>query len=251
MSKVILLTGASRGIGLATAHHLLNNSHKVVLVARSESPLRDLESQYPHQVAFIAGDLGDFTLSKRAVDLAIGTWKQLDGVIVNHGVLEPVKKLADSTAEEWRSAFDTNFFSAVSIAQAALPALRESHGTILFTSSGAATNSYPTWGAYGSAKAAMNHLAQTIANEEEDVISIAIRPGVVDTEMQQEIREKHHDAMYPSDRARFAELKKTGGLLRPEQPGNVMARLVLSAPKALNGRFLSWNSDELQGYQED
>lgn len=251
MSKVILLTGASRGIGLATAHHLLKNSHKLVLVARSEAPLRDLESQYPNQVAFVAGDLADFAVSKKAVDLAVSTWKQLDGVIVNHGVLDPVQKLADSTAEEWRSAFDKNFFSAVAIAQAAIPALRESRGTILFTSSGAAANSYPTWGAYGSAKAAMNHLAGTIANEEEDIISIAVRPGVVDTEMQQDIREKHHTAMYPNDRAKFAELKKTGGLLRPEQPGHVMARLVLSASRDLSGKFLSWNADELKGYQED
>lgn len=251
MSKVILLTGASRGIGLATAQHLLKNSHNLVLVARSEEPLRDLKTQYPNQVAFLAGDLSDFTLSKKAVDLAISTWKRLDGVIVNHGVLDPVKKLADSTAEEWRSAFDKTFFSAVALAQAALPALRESRGTILFTSSGAASNSYPTWGAYGSAKAAMNHLAQTIANEEEDVISIAIRPGVVDTEMQRDIREKHNTAMYPSDRARFAELKKTGGLLKPEQPGYVMARLVISAPKDLSGKFLSWNADELKGFQQD
>ncbi|CZT16048.1 probable dehydrogenase [Ramularia collo-cygni] len=251
MSKVILLTGASRGIGLATAHYLLKKSHNLVLVARSEAPLNDLKTQYPNQVEFLAGDLSDFSLSRKAVDLAVRTWKRLDGVIVNHGVLDPVKKLADSTPEEWRSAFDKNFFSAVSLAQAALPALRKTRGTILFTSSGAASNSYPTWGAYGSAKAAMNHLAATIANEEEDVISMAIRPGVVDTEMQKDIREKHHTAMYPGDRARFAELKKTGGLLKPEQPGNVMARLVLSAPKELSGKFLSWNADELKGYQQD
>lgn len=251
MSKVILLTGASRGIGLATAHHLLKNSHRVVLVSRSEAPLSDLKAQYPDQVTYVAGDLSDFPLSKKAVDLAISTWKRLDAVIVNHGVLDPVKKLADSTAEEWRSAFDKTFFSAVALAQAALPALRESRGTILFTSSGAASNSYPTWGAYGSSKAAMNHLASTIANEEEDIISIAIRPGVVDTEMQQDIREKHHTAMYPSDRARFAELKKTGGLLKPEQPGNVLARLAISAPKELNGKFLSWNAEELNAFQED
>ena len=64
-SKVIVLTGASRGIGLAIAHFLLKNSHKVVVVARSEKPLRDLESQYPNQVAVLTGDLSDFSLGKQ------------------------------------------------------------------------------------------------------------------------------------------------------------------------------------------
>ena len=56
-------------------------------------------------------------------------------------------------------------------------------------SSGAAVNAYTGWGMYGAAKAAMNHLALTLSTEEPDVTTMAIRPGVVDTEMQREIRE--------------------------------------------------------------
>ncbi|EME41376.1 hypothetical protein DOTSEDRAFT_73709 [Dothistroma septosporum NZE10] len=249
MSKVIALTGASRGIGLAIAHYLLERSHNLVVVARSEGPLRELEKQYSGRVAVLTGDLSDFSLGQRIVDLAQEKFQKLDGVIVNHGVLDPVKKLADSTAEEWRAAYDVNFFSAVSIAKAALPALRRSKGIILFTSSGAAGNAYPTWGAYGSSKAAINHLAMTIANEEKDITSIAVRPGVVDTDMQRDIREKHKTAMDPTDAAKFAELKKSGGLLKPEQPGHVMAKLVIDAPKSLSGKFLTWNADELEAYQ--
>lgn len=52
------------------------------------------------------------------------------------------------------------------------------------------------------------------------------------------------------DAARFAELKATGGLLKPEQPGHVMAKLVLDAPKDLSGKFLSWNAEELKAFQE-
>lgn len=250
MSKAVLLTGASRGIGLAIAHYLLQRSHNLVVVARSEGPLRELEKQYSGQVAVLAGDLGDLSLGQKAVDLAQEKWQKLDGVIVNHGVLDPVKRIADSTAEEWRASYDINFFSAIAIAKAALPLLRQSNGKILFTSSGAASNGYPTWGSYGSAKAALNHLAMTLGNEEKDITSIAIRPGVVDTEMQQDIREKHNKAMDASDAARFAELKKTGGLLKPEQPGHVMAKLVLDAPKGLSGKFLSWNAGELKAFQE-
>lgn len=247
---MIILTGASRGIGLATAHHLLKHSSKLVVLARTESPLRELERQYPGQVAVLAGDLADPSLGKKAVDLAQQHWQRLDGLIINHGVLEPVKRVTNSSVDEWRTAFDVNFFSAIAMSQAALPALRQSKGCIVFTSSGAATSAYPTWGAYGASKAAINHLAMTLAVEEKNIVTISIRPGVVDTEMQRDIREKHNTAMDEKDAARFAELKKTGGLLKPEQPGNVMAKLALSAPMDLSGKFLTWNAEELEAFQE-
>ncbi|KAK5169645.1 uncharacterized protein LTR77_005622 [Saxophila tyrrhenica] len=249
-SRVVLLTGASRGVGLAIAHFLLSRSHKLVVVARTEQPLRELEKQYKDQVAVLAGDLSDLSLGAAAVNLAQERWQRLDGLIINHGVLDPVKRLADCSTEEWRAAYDINFFSAVAMTKAALQPLRESHGRIIFTSSGAASNAYPTWGAYGSAKAAMNHLAMTIANEEKDIIAIAVRPGTVDTEMQRDIREKHSTAMDASDAKKFAELKSSGSLLKPEQPGHVMARLVLDAPKELSGKFVQWNGEELKAFQE-
>lgn len=57
-SKVVIITGASRGIGLAVAQHLLQANHKVVLVARTEDKILKLKEQYPNQVAFCKVDLG-------------------------------------------------------------------------------------------------------------------------------------------------------------------------------------------------
>ena len=68
--------------------------------------------------------------------------------------------------------------------------------------------------------------------------SIAIRPGVVDTQMQQELRDVHASGMQEKESARFYELHKTGGLLKPEQPGHVIAKLVLDGPRELSGEFL-------------
>lgn len=110
----------------------------------------------------------------------------------------------------------------------------------MFTSSGAATAAYSTWGAYGSSKAALNHLALTLGVEEPDVTTVSIRPGVVDTEMQRALREVHHTAMEKQDAERFSTLHKEGKILKPEQPGNVMARLVLDAPEGLSGKFLTY-----------
>ncbi|KAF2396198.1 NAD(P)-binding protein [Trichodelitschia bisporula] len=248
--KVIIVTGASRGIGLAIAEYLLQKQNRLVVVARTKQPLEELERKYPNQVAPLAGDFSDFSLGKKAVDLAKSTWNQLDGLVVNHGTLSPVKRIADSSAEDWRAGFDTNFFSAVAIVKAALPDLRVSKGRIVFTSSGAATGAYVGWGPYGASKAAMNHLTLTLASEEPDVTSISIRPGVVDTAMQQDLREFHHKSMDSEEVQKFFNLKSSNQLLRPEQPGHVMAKLVLDAPRDLSGRFISWNDPALSAFQE-
>jgi len=116
--------------------------------------------------------------------------------------------------------------------------LRKTNGRIIFTSSGAATGAYAAWGAYGAAKAAMNHLTMTLSVEEPLLTSIAIRPGVVDTEMQRQLRDIHNITMDPKDAEKFATLKSSGQLLRPEQPGRVIAKLVLEAPRELTGRFI-------------
>ena len=103
-SKVLIVTGASRGIGLATAHFLLKKSHRLVVVARSEGPLHALEKEYPDdQVEILTGDLSDLSLGEKAVQQATKRWKTLDGIIINHGVLDPVKRIADTAVSDWQA----------------------------------------------------------------------------------------------------------------------------------------------------
>jgi NAD(P)-dependent dehydrogenase (short-subunit alcohol dehydrogenase family) len=63
----------------------------------------------------VAGDLADFTMGEKVVDLAISKFGRLDGLIINHGVLNPVKRVSETDAEEWRGAFDINVFSAIAM----------------------------------------------------------------------------------------------------------------------------------------
>lgn len=159
-------------------------------------------------------------------------------------------RIADASASAWRAAFDTNVFSCVSFIQAALPSLRESRGRIIVVSSGAAVNSYAGWGAYGATKAALNHLVGTVEREEgsNGVVAVAVRPGVVDTEMQRGIREVHGAGMDQGDLAKFKGLKKDGGLLRPEQPGNVLGRLAVEAEGELGGKFFRYVDSFVTAY---
>ncbi|KAF2153309.1 NAD(P)-binding protein [Myriangium duriaei CBS 260.36] len=249
-SKTIILTGASRGIGLAIAHFLLKRQHNLVVVARSQGPLDELQRQYDGQVKVLAGDLADFSLGAKALDLATNAFGGLDGVVLNHGILDPVARVADTKVGDWQTAFNINYFSCVAIIQTCLPALRQSKGKIILTSSGAAQSTYSTWGAYGATKAALNHLAATLATEEPDITTVSVRPGVVDTDMQKAIREQHASVMDKHNADNFLNLKATGKLLRPEQPGHVMAQLALEAPKELSGAFITWNDEKLKEFQE-
>ena len=85
----------------------------------------------------------------------------------------------------------------------------------------------------------------TLKNEEPNVVTVSIRPGMVDTDMQTELRDKHHSTMDEEDRKKFFDAKKEGKLLRPEQPGNVLARLALDAPSELSGKFLRYVDRQL------
>jgi NADP-dependent 3-hydroxy acid dehydrogenase YdfG len=84
-------------------------------VARSKDALEKIRAEYPDQVKVVAGDLADFSLGENAVDLAASTWRRLDGLIINHGILDPVKRVIDCQAEEWRTSFDINVFSTVAL----------------------------------------------------------------------------------------------------------------------------------------
>ena len=268
--KTIVLTGASRGgqasvnkraslpdhssvgIGLAIAEFLLKEpeQHNLVILSRSRDALEKVKAKSPKQVEILAGDLSDFSYAQRAVELAISSFGQLDGLIVNHGILGDCNRIADSDLSAFQNVFDVNFFSTVAFIKAAIPQLRTSKGRIILTSSGAAVSGYSSWGAYGSSKAAMNHLALTMKNEEPNIITLAVRPGVVNTEMQRELREVHLERLDESERKKFANAHKDGTLLEPSQPGNVIARLSIHGTKDLSGKFLSWNDETLKAFQD-
>lgn len=113
--KTVLITGASRGIGLAIARHLLQapRSSQVVVTSRSAEPLEKLRAEFPEQVAVVAGDATDPAIAAKAVSTAVEKFGGLDGLVINHATLGEVKKVADSGISSWRKDYEINFFSAV------------------------------------------------------------------------------------------------------------------------------------------
>ncbi|CAK7272714.1 hypothetical protein SEPCBS57363_005285 [Sporothrix epigloea] len=247
--SVIIVTGASRGLGLAVTRLLLQHSHKVVLVARAEEPLAALKKEFPEQVAYTAADATDYKALAGVVDLAVATFGRVDGLVVNHGVLAPVQRLADADLDAWKRLYDTNVFSALTIAKVAIPELRKTKGRIVIVSSGASLKGYASWGAYGSSKAAVNSLVQHLAAEEPDITSVALGPGRVDTDMQKDIREQGaKGGMHPEMHAEFVDAFHTGRLNPPEIPGEVIAKLALEAQSPLSGAYVNWNDESMAAY---
>jgi len=253
---VVFVTGASRGIGLAITKLLLTEfSANVVTLSRSKTPeLVSLQEAHSESLMNLQGSVADEAAVKDAVATALSHFKHLDGLILNAGQLEPMGKITspDIPIDAWKQHFDVNFFSLITAVRAAIPALRASElgGRIVFISSGAATGGTYAWGPYNASKAAMNSLCRTLAQEEPEVTSIALRPGVVDTSMQELLRSAGAAHMTEKDHKRFTTLAAEGKLAKPEESGYVAASLSLKAPKSMSGQFLSWDSEDCKAYRK-
>ncbi|ELU45368.1 short-chain dehydrogenase [Rhizoctonia solani AG-1 IA] len=258
-SPVIIVTGYSpkaSGIGLAVVGALLKSyKARVVTLSRTRSPeLSALVSEHQDSLAPLEGDVYVPTKEQSAlsaVDLAKSKFGRLDGLILNAGTLEPLGRIdsPESSVEGWKSMFDINLFSLLHLIKAGLPLLRESHGRVIFVSSGAATGGIAGWGPYNASKAAMNSLARTLANEEKDIVSVAVRPGVVDTEMQSVIRARGNASMKAEEHKRFIALHSESQLVKPEDTGHVIAGLSVGAKPELSGTFVDWQSDEVKEFR--
>ncbi|KAL2210066.1 NAD(P)-binding protein [Sarocladium strictum] len=247
-SKVFIVTGASKGVGAAVTQHLLDLSHKVVITARSAEPLEAFKKANPGRVEVIAGDITSPEVAQNLTKTAISSFGRLDGMVINHSVLEPVR-MSDETAESLKKIYDVNVFSCFAVAQAGLSELRKTNGAIAWVSSGAATKAYVAWGAYGSSKAAVNSISAHFASENPEITSVAIQPGRVDTDMQAQIRAKGGASMDKDQYQNFKDVHEEGGLLKPSQPGNVLAKFVADPLHELSGEFLAWNAESLAKYQ--
>ena len=244
-SPVILVTGASRGIGAATVGRLLERGCRVAGAARTREPLAAMAARAGEAFLPLSGDVSQVADARRLIDTTITHFGKLDALVNNAGILGPMARLADAAPEAWHHNLAVNLLGPFYLAQAAIPHLRATRGRIVNVSSGAAVKAIQGWSAYCVAKAALTHLTRQLAAEEPDIVSVALRPGVVDTAMQVQIRENGAVAMTPEKACYFQRLKTDGKLLDPSVPGRAIAWLALSAPPALSGAFIDYDDPQI------
>ena len=98
---------------------------KVVVVARTEAPLEALANKYgSDRVDFVVGDITDSSTSEKAVELAISKFGQLNSIIANAGVLEPVGPIESTSVDDWKRLYDINLFAVVELIKHSLPHLK-------------------------------------------------------------------------------------------------------------------------------
>lgn len=253
--KVVLVTGASRGIGLAVAEELLKCGNVVYGLGRSKlatlPKVASLQASFQQNFFYESADICSSNDSDKVVKNLLDRFGRLDAIVHNAGVLDPIVRIADiatdsSSYEGYRKLFDVNFFSVAQLTSRCMEELRKTRGHLVFVSSGAATHAYKGWSAYCTSKAALNMLCECVALEEPDVFTVAIRPGVVDTDMQAVIRNDGLKGMGKEAHSQFIDFQKNARLLPPEKPAKVIAKLAVDRNikrDELNGKFFSWDDN--------
>jgi NAD(P)-dependent dehydrogenase (short-subunit alcohol dehydrogenase family) len=249
VNQTILITGASQGLGAAAAKMAAKLGANVVINARSENRLdmvADKIRESGGEVLSVPGDVRVVEDCHRLVDKTLVEFGQLDAIVNNAGIIRPIAPIAEGTAEDWKENLEINLLGPVILTQIALRHLRMRNGRVISTSSGAAVKVIQGWGAYCTAKAALNHFNRVLASEETEITAITFRPGTMDTDMQSTIRSEGETGMPEETYSRYVRLHQQGALLSPELPGRALAVLALYAPHEWSGEFIAWDEDRVQ-----
>jgi NAD(P)-dependent dehydrogenase (short-subunit alcohol dehydrogenase family) len=187
IDKVAIVTGASRGFGLALARTLVDRGWTLIIDARGADGLLSARTTLGDHVTAIPGDVTDSEHRQALIDTAAKAGG-LDLVVNNASMLGPSPQptLDRYPPEVLRQVLEANFVAPLALIQAGLPLLRDRHGMVVNITSDAAVEPYPGWGGYGSSKAALNQMTRILAAEEPDLAIYSFDPGDMNTQMHQE-----------------------------------------------------------------
>lgn len=221
-----LVTGGGRGIGAAIARALAGEGATVTVAARSRDEIEAVAAEIGG--AAVVMDVADAA----SVGDAMARVGDLDVVVANAGVVWPLGEFVHTDVTEWEQDLVINLFGAVRVVRAALPGMVERRwGRVVTISSGAASPpGMPSANAYSTSKAALDMFTLHLAKEVDGtgVTVNAVRPGVVDTEMQTFMRSMPREQVGEQFHDRFHGLHRRGELLDPADSARFLVDVVMS-----------------------
>lgn len=241
--KVAIITGASRGIGAATAIAMANAGASVVLAARTldqiETNAERIRKNGGNAIA-VACDVSNFRAMESTVAKCIETFGKLDIFVGNAGVIDPIGPLATSNPASWAHAVQINLIGSYNGLRTVLPIMQaQQSGTIINISSGAAHSALEGWSHYCAAKAATAMLLNNVQLEHanDNIRFLGFRPGTVATYMQSAIKASGINPvsqMDPSDH------------YKPEWPAQAIAWMCTTDADEFLGQELFMGDEEVQ-----
>lgn len=212
---VLLVTGGSRGIGLAVARRL-GSSHHVLVGGRDERQVAQVCATLPSAEPFVC-DLDD----EQQAAAAAARVQRLD-VLVHSAGITTAGRVGELDRATWRRVLETNLVAVADLTRLLLPKLRESHGQVVVVNSGSGFTSKPGNGLYSASKFGLRALTDALREEERGVVRVSsVHPGRVDTDMQRQMWEQMGKDYVPGDH------------LRPESVAEAVALAVLASPEAM------------------
>jgi NAD(P)-dependent dehydrogenase (short-subunit alcohol dehydrogenase family) len=184
--RTAIVTGASRGLGLALARALAERGWRLAIDARGGDALEAAREELAGltDVVAVTGDVGD---DAHRYELVAAAGDPIDVVVNNASLLgpSPLPQVADLAPAALEDILRANVVGPLGVIQLALPHMREG-GRIVNVTSDAAVEPYEGWGGYGSSKAALEHLTRILAAERPDLRVYSVDPGDMRTRMHQD-----------------------------------------------------------------
>ena len=241
--QAAVVTGASRGIGAATAEALAAEGAAVVLVARTAEAVERLAATIRDRggrAEAVACDVADYAAVASAVERCRSAFGRIDVLVNNAGVLDPVAHVGDIDPDAWDHVIDINVKGVFHGIRAALPAMVSAGtGTIVNISSGAATAVLEGWSHYCASKAAVLSLTRATHAEYagRGVRVVGLSPGTVATDMQRIIKAS---GVNPVSRLEWSDH------IPPEWVGRAVAYLCTPAANDLLGDDVSLRREDVR-----